>query len=123
MDKSSIRRFKGRRVPVVRRRMNRNFLLFVSLFTVFAILHIVLRHNIQRMLVDIQQIEQEIQKLTEQNGVLQADLTVLTSSQHIQEQARKKLKLIEPENAPVVLKYSPGENSNWWFDESIAALR
>lgn len=123
MNKSFRYRTRNKRVPVVRRQGSRNFLLFVLLFTVFAILNIVLRHNIQTMLVEIQQIEQEVQQLTEQNGLLQAELTVQTSSQFIQEQAQKKLKLVEPQTPPVVLKYSPGENSKSWFDDSIAALR
>ncbi len=110
-------------IRVVRSRINGNLLLMALLVTLFAILHIVLRNDIRKMLIETEKANQETQRLAEQNAFLEAEITEFTSPEYIRSIAEKELDMIDAPNGPIVLRYEREFNPDIKLESELAFTR
>ena len=107
-------------VRIARPKVNANLLLIVVLATLFAVFHILLRNDIKRMLIETEQARKEIKLLAEQNAILEAEITELTSPENIRSIAEKELGMIDAPNGPVVLRFEKELNRGTGLEKELA---
>ena len=112
--------YRHNRIAIVRRRINVNLLLIAFLITVFSVLHVLLRNDIRRKLREAEQARQEIQRASQQNAYLQAEITRLTSPEYIRGIAEKDLGMSDAPNGPIVLRYDKGLDQDVNIGEELA---
>ena len=76
---------------------SKNSFLIIFLLTLFALLHLMQKNSIKRMLIDISKMENTVTELVRENRKLQVLMYELASIDRISDIAEKKLKLAEPD--------------------------
>lgn len=102
-----IRRKTGPVTIVNRPIFSKNSFLIIFLLTLFALLHLMQRNSIKRMLIDISIMQKTVVELIQENKKLQVEMFSLSSPERISNIAEKKLKLTEPDK-PAKVIYFPG---------------
>ena len=97
---------KKRQLPGGRRHLfSRNFVAFILLVTVFALLHLWQKNNVKQMLVEISQMQRRVDNMVQENRQLQAKMFEMSTNVRLREIAEKRLAMVDPGNPPKVVFY------------------